>query len=146
VASGDDDLFINTAATKTNTAISIDKDTFTLSDPAKTWQQWIRQKSRHYSTGKYYKPKHKFLLGLYAFTHFVFYPLLIAAAIFFNWQWALIVFGVRFIVQQIVFYPVSKKLDEKDLYPWMLIFDIGMFFYYLFFAISLLKKPRVAWK
>jgi hypothetical protein len=85
-------------------------------------------------------------LGLYAFSHFLFYPLLIVAAIFFNWQLALIVFGVRFIVQQFVFYPVTKKLDEKDLYPWMLIFDIGMFFYYLFFAISLLKKPRVAWK
>jgi glycosyltransferase involved in cell wall biosynthesis len=146
VASGDDDLFINTAATKTNTGINIDKDTFTLSEPAKTWRQWIKQKSRHHSTGKYYKPKHQFLLGLYAFSHFMFYPLLIASAIFFNWQLALIVFFVRFIVQQIVFLPVTKKLDEKDLYPWMLFFDIGMFFYYLFFAISLFKKPRVAWK
>ena len=146
VASGDDDLFINTAATKINTAISIDKETFTLSDPAKTWQQWIKQKSRHYSTGKYYKPKHKFLLGLYAFSQFIFYPLMILSALLFNWQLVLVVFGVRFVVQQIVFYPITKKLDEKDLFPWMLIFDIGMFFYYLFFAISLIKKPRVAWK
>jgi glycosyltransferase involved in cell wall biosynthesis len=145
VASGDDDLFINTAATKKNTAINIDKDTFTLSDPAKTWQQWIKQKSRHFSTGKYYKPKHKFLLGLYAFSHFVFFPLLIITAIFINWQLALLVFGIRFIVQQVILYPVCKKLDEKDLYPWILLFDIGMFFYYLVFAIAIIKKPRAAW-
>jgi len=145
VASGDDDLFINTAATKKNTAINIDKDTFTLSDPAKTWQQWIKQKSRHFSTSKYYKPKHKFLLGLYAFSHFVFFPLLIITAIFINWQLALLVFGIRFIVQQVILYPVCKKLDEKDLYPWILLFDIGMFFYYLVFAIAIIKKPRAAW-
>ena len=33
LASGDDDLFINKAATKKNIAIVIDKDAFTLSEP-----------------------------------------------------------------------------------------------------------------
>ncbi len=146
VASGDDDLFINMAATKRNTKINIDKETFTLSEPAKTWSQWIKQKSRHYSTGKFYKPLHKFLLGLYSFSHFLFYPLLAASIVFFNWQWALIVFGIRFLIQAIIFYPVAKKLDEKDLYPLFLFFDVWMFFYYLLFSVSLVKKPGATWK
>ena len=146
VASGDDDLFINMAATKHNTKINIDPDTFTLSDPAKTWGQWFRQKNRHYSTGKFYKPLHKFLLGLYAFSQFIFYPAFIASLIFFSWKLALIVFAIRFLLQAFIFYPVCKKLNEKDLYPIFLLFDIGMFFYYLIFSVSLLKKQKPQWK
>ena len=145
IASGDDDLFINMAATKNNTKINIDKDTFTLSEPAKTWSKWMKQKTRHYSTGRYYKPLHKFLLGLYSFSHFLFFPLLVVSLLFFSWQWALIVFGIRFLIQAIVFYPAMKKLDEKDLYPLFLFFDMWMFFYYLIFAFALIKKPKNSW-
>jgi glycosyltransferase involved in cell wall biosynthesis len=146
VPSGDDDLFINAAATKRNTKINIDKDTFTLSEPAKTWAQWLRQKRRHYSTGKFYKTKHKFLLGLYALSHFLFYPLFVTSLLYFNWQLSLIVFGVRFVLQLFILYPVAKKLDEQSLYPSFLFFDIWMFFYYLLFSVALIKKPRQEWK
>lgn len=146
IPSGDDDLFINMAATKTNTKINIDKDAFTLSDAPKTWKSWIRQKNRHYSTGKYYKPLHKFLLGLYTLSHFLFYPLLAVSLIFFNWQMVLIVFGARFLVQAIILYPCMKKLDEQKMYPWFLIIDIWMFFYYLIFAAAVFKKPKKVWK
>ncbi len=145
VASGDDDLFIKTAATKTNTKICIDPDTFTLSEPAKTWSQWIKQKSRHYSTAKFYKPIHKFLLGSFSLSQFLFYPLLAASIIFYGWQAALIVFGIRFVVQAIVFYFIFKKLHEKDLYPWFLFFDVAMFFYYLIFSLTLVRKPKRGW-
>lgn len=146
IPSGDDDLFINMAATKKNTKINIDKDAFTLSEPVNTWSQWMRQKNRHYSTGKYYKPIHKFLLGLYSLSHFLFFPLLAASAIFYCWQWALIVFGIRFIIQAIIYLPAMKKLNEKDLYPLFLFFDLWMFFYYLIFAVALIKKPTNTWK
>jgi glycosyltransferase involved in cell wall biosynthesis len=146
IPSGDDDLFINTAATKTNTKINIDKDSFTLSDAPKSWTDWVRQKNRHYSTGKFYKPSHKFLLGLYSLTHFLFYPLLAVSLIFFNWQAALIVFGIRFLLQAFILYPCMKKLNEKDMYLWFLFIDIWMFFYYLIFAASIFKKPKKVWK
>ncbi len=145
IASGDDDLFIKTAATPLNTKINIDGDTFTLSDPAKTFRQWLRQKKRHYSTAKYYKPVHKFLLGLYSFSHFLFYPLFAASILFYGWQYALVVFGIRFILQAVVFYLCMKKLQEKDLYPWFLFFDIWMFFYYIIFSVALIKKPGKGW-
>lgn len=146
IPSGDDDLFINMAATGSNTKINIDKESFTLSEPAKTWSQWVKQKNRHYSTGKYYKAKHKFLLGSYSLTHFLFYPSFVAAMIFFSWQLALIVFGIRFLLQATIFYSVTKKLDEKDLFASFFFFDIWMFFYYLIFSTALLKKPKTQWK
>ncbi|MBC7510089.1 MAG: glycosyltransferase [Ferruginibacter sp.] len=145
IPSGDDDLFINIAATKKNTKINIDAATFTLSEPVVTWSQWVKQKSRHYTTSKYYKTSHKFLLGLYSFTHFLFFPLLFMSLLYFSWQWALVMFAIRFVVQAFVFYPALKKLDEKDLYPMFLFFDVWMFFYYLIFAVALVKKPKPFW-
>ncbi len=146
ISSGDDDLFINTAATKNNTKINISPEAFTLSDSPSNWNQWIKQKRRHYSTAKYYKPLHKFLLGLYSLTHFLFFPILITAIAFYNWQWSLLVFSVRFIIQIIILYPSMKKLNEKDLFPFFILLDLWMFFYYFIFSITLILKPRTSWK
>lgn len=146
ISSGDDDLFINTAATKNNTKINISPEAFTLSDTPSNWNQWIKQKRRHYSTAKYYKPLHKFLLGLYSLSHFLFFPILITAIAFYSWQWSLLVFFIRFIIQIIILYPSMKKLNEKDLFPFFILLDLWMFFYYFIFSITLLMKPRASWK
>lgn len=146
IPGGDDDLFINMAATKNNTRINIDPDSFTLSHPASSWQQWKKQKRRHYTTSKFYKPLHKFLLATYAIANFIFYPLLILSAIFYNWQLALAILLVKLILQAIIYSKCMKKLGEKDLFPLFLVFDIWMFFYYLLFAPALAKKPRKEWK
>ncbi|MEP7166254.1 MAG: glycosyltransferase [Ferruginibacter sp.] len=146
IPGGDDDLFISAAANRRNTRINIDKDSFTLSSPPITWSQWLAQKKRHYTTSKYYKPIHKFLLSLYAVSHFLFYPLLALTCIFYNWQYALIAFGLRFIIQVIVYTKTMTKLGEKDLLPLFLFFDIWMFFYYIIYAPALLKKPKPTWK
>jgi cellulose synthase/poly-beta-1,6-N-acetylglucosamine synthase-like glycosyltransferase len=146
VPGGDDDLFINKATTKKNTEIVIDKDAFTLSEPATTWKQWIRQKQRHYTTSKYYRPLHKFLLGLYAFSLFLFYPLFIVSLFLFDWRLVLAVFGLRLVIQAVIIFKTTHKLDEKDLFPWFVFFDVWMFFYYLFFAKALFKKPAKKWK
>lgn len=146
LASGDDDLFINKAATKKNVAIVIDKDAFTLSEPAKTFSEWVRQKVRHHTTGRYYKVYHKILLGLYSLSHFLYYPLFIAGLLFFEWKIVLSVFAVRLLLQIIVFYKIMKKLNEDDLFIWFILLDVWMFFYYLIFSVSLFKKPGVNWK
>jgi glycosyltransferase involved in cell wall biosynthesis len=145
VPGGDDDLFINKVATKENTAIVIDPDTFTLSEPKKTFSEWFRQKTRHYTTAKYYKPVHKFLLSLYSISHMLFYPLLIVS-LFFDWRMALTLFGVRLVVQGYIFQKAMQKLGEEDLFPLWWLLDIWMFLYYLIFSTALWKKPRKAWK
>ena len=145
IPGGDDDLFINKVTTPTNTTIVIHKDAHTLSQPKKTWGEWIKQKTRHYSTARYYKPKHKFLLGLYSFTNVLIYPLLIVCIIFFNWWLALSVYAVRMLVQSIIWYKSMHKLNEGDLCPLFIVFDIWMFLYYFLFTPSLFKKPRATW-
>ena len=145
IPSGDDDLFINMIANKNNTAIIIDKEAHTVSEPHTTWNSWMQQKNRHYTTAKFYKASHKFLLSLYATMQMLIYPLAIATAIFFNWYVAVGIFTIRLIVQAIVWYKCMKKLNESDLFPLFLFFDIWIFAYNLFFFPSLLKKPSRKW-
>lgn len=145
IPGGDDDLFINKVATKTNTAIVIDPEAHTLSEAKKTWAEWFTQKTRHYSTAKYYQKKHKWMLGLYSLTQFLIYPLFIVAAIFFNWWIALIVFAVRLIVQGFIYYKTMKKLNEADLFPLFLLFELWMCIYYVLFLPALFKKAKKSW-
>lgn len=145
IPGGDDDLFINKVATKNNTSVVLDKETITLSMPKTSFGGWLKQKQRHYSTAKYYKPKHKFLLGLYTASQFLFYPLLIAAALLFDWRLAVAAGAFKLMVQGLVYFRAMKKLNEADLWGWFILLDLWMFFYYLIFAPALWKKPRNNW-
>ncbi len=145
IPSGDDDLFINQVATKHNTSVVLDPAAFTLSAPKTTWAYWMRQKRRHYSTGKFYKASHKFLLGTYTATFFFFYPLFIVSLFLFDWRFTLIPFVVRLIIQAIIWKKAMKKLGEEDLFSLFFFWDLWQFLYYLIFAPSLWKKPRKTW-
>lgn len=145
IPGGDDDLFILKVANKHNTAIMIDKDAYTISEPKITWHSWMQQKRRHYSTSKYYPPKFKWLLGLYSFSHFLVYPLLIITVSLSWWKWALGAYLVRLIVLAVIWKMAMKKLNEKDLWSWFLFFDVWMFLYYLIMFPNLFRKTKNTW-
>jgi glycosyltransferase involved in cell wall biosynthesis len=146
IPGGDDDMFVNKVANKHNTAVVIDEDAFTISEPPDSFAKWYKQKTRHYSTARFYKPLHKFLLGLYASSHFIFYPLVIASAIVYDWRLALAVWLLRMLVQAPIMYHTMKKLREKDLFPLFWLFDLWQFVYYIIFSFALVKKPSSTWK
>lgn len=145
IPGGDDDLFINKVANNKNTSIVIEPEAHTLSEAKKKWGDWFRQKNRHYSTAKYYRTKHKVLLGLYSATQFLVYPLVILSALYYNWMLALSIFAIRLIIQAIVYYKTMKKLNEMDLYPWFLLFELWMCLYYIIFLPAIFRKPKRSW-
>jgi glycosyltransferase involved in cell wall biosynthesis len=123
--SGDDDLFVNTNATGRNTCVEFSTGTHTLSVPAKTVTEWLTQKKRHLTTAPYYKLRDKFLLITESSTRVLFYGLLIGLLSFtFLWPYVLIIFGFRLITEAIVFFLVSRKLNEPGLVFYSLFFDI----------------------
>jgi hypothetical protein len=52
---------------------------------------------------------------------------------------------VSFLIKAYVFYKGMKKLNELDLWPLFIVFDIFMFFYYLFTLPAIWKAPRKNW-
>lgn len=131
IDSGDDDLFINEVANKKNTNIEIDPESFTVSPAKKTFLEWWLQKRRHLSTSKYYKFKHKFLLGLYSFSLIV----AILSSIFLltlkvNILIVLILFGIRLLSQLVIIKKACDQLMEKKLLlfsPLIELFLLGVF-------------------
>ncbi len=145
IMGGDDGLFISLAANKNNTCITIDPDTFVLSEPKRTWSSWMQQKRRHYAVARYYKPIHKFLLMLYSSSHFLFYPLAIVSLCISHWSVVLFLVAFKYIIQGWIYYRTMKKLQVIDLWKWFILLDMWSFFYYLLFTPALWKKPRRQW-
>jgi glycosyltransferase involved in cell wall biosynthesis len=76
IASGDDDLFIQKAASLYNIGICIDADAQCYSDPKHSMNEYIIQKTRHTSTSNSYKNEHKLMLGFFGFLHISIYFLM----------------------------------------------------------------------
>jgi glycosyltransferase involved in cell wall biosynthesis len=123
--SGDDDLFVNKNALRSNTCVEFRIGTHTRSVPCSGLKEWIIQKKRHLTTAPYYKFRDKLLLITEPVTRIFFYSAFIVLLSFsFFWPFVLAVFGSRLISQIIVFALVQKKLNEPGLMTYSLFFDI----------------------
>lgn len=145
--SGDDDLFVNEAATAENTAICFHPDSITRSVPKNKFSEWFHQKKRHVSVAGNYKAKHKILLGAFFIFRVLFWLLFAALLILQVYpKIALSILGVKLITEAFVYFKAAKKLNEKDL-VWLFPFlDLFLIFLQLAIFISnLISKPK-HWK
>jgi len=147
IPSGDDDLFINKVATKRNTEIVITPDAFTYSEPKETRDEWIEQKTRHLSTAKFYRFKHKFWLGLQPISHILFWitSVYLLCILFAYWYIVAAAFVLRWILLRYTFTQAMNKLDEKDLKPYIEWYDFIQIGYYFRFAKAALVKTKYRW-
>ena len=125
ILSGDDDLFVNENADKSNTEIEISKESHTRSVPAGSFSQFIKQKKRHFVTGKYYKNIHKILLAGEQISRLVYYTaftLLITKNILI--EYVIGAFLFRMIIQMIVLKNAMIRLNEKHLLLSSLFYDV----------------------
>jgi glycosyltransferase involved in cell wall biosynthesis len=146
VPSGDDDLFVNEVATRRNTAICFEKEGFTYSDPKLTWQAWLIQKKRHMSTAKYYKPKHKILLGSFYICNVIFWILAFLSISLLDWKIPAALIAFRFIFELLVVGKAALKLNEKKLIPFIPLLEIFLVVVQMSIFISnSFSKPK-RWK
>jgi poly-beta-1,6-N-acetyl-D-glucosamine synthase len=123
--SGDDDLFVNSNASKTNTTVEFRKGSHTRSVSSSGMKEWMIQKKRHLTTAPYYRLRDKIILISEPATRVLFYSALIALLCFrFNWIWISVVFGIRLLTQFTVYVLIQKKLNEPGILPYLLFFDI----------------------
>lgn len=133
---GDDDLFVNKAATKTNTRIVTRADSVTWSLAKPNWKSWVEQKRRHLSVAPHYSLRSKWQLMWEPMTRGLCYALLIVllvvgsplvklaalAMMLLRWCWQLIAFNLA--IRQwrhphwgieIIFYEVAMPLVQAYL-------------------------------
>lgn len=138
--SGDDDMLVNIAGNKDNVTIVADKRAFTYSKAKDNVKDWIVQKQRHLSTGKYYNNGTQVLLGIYGISHAAMWLGLIGALATGHLQSALIILSARCLLYWILWGMTANRLNEKKLAYGFPLFDIGWMVYNFAFL------PYITWK
>ena len=147
VASGDDDLFINQVAKKSNTTVEFHPDSFTHSVAKSTFREWWIQKKRHLSTGSYYKVRDKILLGTYSLSFFVVILLFVFLLSLQIQVWLVLsAFMARVLSQLIIFKKSFVKLNEKKLLLLSPIIEVILFLLYPVIYFSNLISRQTRWK
>lgn len=147
IPSGDDDLFVNAHATRSNTEIRINKDTQVWSAPNSSFSAYLRQKKRHFGAGKLYKPKHKFILSAQIIIQFLFYALFITLMFFKPALYAAAgIFILSLIIRSFIYPRLLKRLNYADLRWWFPILDILLFIFLVFNGIVSIFVKKVKWK
>ncbi len=155
IVGGDDDLFMNQAATATNTAINMDPDAFVYSYPKTSWGSWFRQKQRHLSVGKHYHFMHKFRLGLLSGSHTGTWITGLVALLWGIFRQDILLlqalgaaFGLRWLVQTVVLTGINKRLDRTVGAGSFIFMDLALFVYYLAMSSLVLsrKNKEITWE
>lgn len=146
VKSGDDDLFVNQAANKFNTAVCISPNGITRSVPKRNLRSWFNQKRRHVSIATHYRKEHRLMLGLFYSSQLLFWLFFFILLFSSFWQVALVFLAIRWIIQGTVFYHSGKKFGETDLF-WLFPFlELFLIWAQLgIFIANLVSKP-IHWK
>jgi len=143
---GDDDGLIQIAATKENTTIVFSKEASTISIPSVNFTDWVRQKQRHLSTGKFYKKSTQFLLFLYALTHAVSWFGVVYFLIFNPSVLLIALMTIRCLLFWFCLNELNQKLNGQKLFVWIPLCDFGWLIYNIIFSQYIFWKSKQTWQ
>ena len=144
IMSGDDDLFINQVANKTNVAIVDSAKSITVSKPKLKFTEWFKQKRRHVTTSQHYKWYHKLMLGIFYTSQLSFLILaVVLLSVTYMWPYVLGLILIRFVISSWVVMKVSKKLSEPGLLLLAPFLEMTLILVQFFiFSTNLISKPK----
>lgn len=143
---GDDDLLIQSLATKTNTTVCMLPGSFTLSPPPKGWKEWWNQKHRHLNAGKQYPLPVLIGLSIYPIFSILFYSL----GLFYSFSSYFPIGIILYILRTCIFIITFAGIGHKWKYSVCLLFlpvlEIKYLFYLIFAGCYNLAVPIKKWK
>jgi cellulose synthase/poly-beta-1,6-N-acetylglucosamine synthase-like glycosyltransferase len=146
--SGDDDLFVNSTANGSNTAVEMNPDSFTYSDPKETFNGWYRQKQRHLTTASRYNQDSKARLIAENVSRMIL--LISSLALIICSPYIYIILAAYFIIviiKSMIFSQFCNLLNERYLIlPSLILEPVFPFFYSFLHASNYLKRNKTVWK
>lgn len=150
---GDDDLFVNAHATSKNSSLIIDPESGTVSEPKTVWKEYLKQKKRHLHIGKYYRRSDQQKIGLFSFSHALFWiggiGLLFYFGIGMDWEHFSTIFGIillRWILLTLVFRTASKTIQGKTPKMNHMISDLFYLVYFWVWGSISFTAKKIQWK
>ena len=149
-AAGDDDIFVDQAATSQNTRVCIDAQNGIVSTPTGLAGVWMRERCNRYSTITMHNKGARGFQALHYWSQALFYLSFIALFFLppaFALPWEIhpsyyyfpalvVLFLLRYLTQMILYGQASKRLGEKGLLPWVLPLDLLFAFLTPLFRLS----------
>lgn len=149
LASGDDDLMVNRAATPWNTKVEIAPESITWSEPNETFKGWLFQKQRHLSVSAHYTASSKFRLISEPMTRGLFYLFIILSLIFGGMIVriaAAVLLLARFMFQAIIINRSSNYFFGRKYFFTIFLFDIYLPLAALYLKLFTKKQRKIYWK
>ena len=146
VTGGDDDLFINRYANKSNTAVAIGAGTLVWSRPKSSLKAYFKQKKRHLGAGRYYRLGDKIKLGLFSLSHIIFWSSLVSLGLVGDLNASVLaMLLLRTLSLYLVFFFSAKKLGDQINFGTLLGWDFLFASYYLITGITALTAKNIKW-
>lgn len=148
ITSGDDDLFIGTAATATNTTWVASSKAICLTQPPLTWQAWVRQKKRHLSTARHYRLSHQIRLALLSGSHLWLYLSAIISLLTLPTSQLGLITILLYLRYgfQLWYFPRLTVLQMQLTARQYVLADVAFVGYYVFFLPILIANQSPKWK
>ena len=128
---GDDDLFINGWANRTNTRVETSLNAMVKMQPITYSKEWKEEKISYAATSHYFKGFQRYILGFETLTRMMFYGLFITLLIMSILQHQWVILGIscflyilRFLFQSFILNRTAKELEEQKYYLLLPIYDI----------------------
>ncbi len=103
LASGDDDLFVQEAASGKNVTVCIHPEAHTISTPAESFIEWLHQKRRHLTTSSHYRPGLRFELAVEPLTRELIWIIPICCLFFDKFAVISLAFWVSYMMLKLIF-------------------------------------------
>ncbi|MDR2908151.1 MAG: glycosyltransferase [Bacteroidales bacterium] len=159
VNTGDEDMFVNKASTKTNTTIEIHPDAFVKGQLEPSFNDWFECKIRHRVLFKEFKTQNRVRLAGYELSSVLFYCITILAVccfflaepefsdvVFKLFIAAGVIFLLKLLAQWIMFKRMMKTFGEHGFLLFIPIYDIVMLILQPVLLLSGLFTKRITWK
>lgn len=141
VTGGDDDLFVQKHAHKHNTHINLCPESLTYSFPKRKWKEYLTQKVRHLSVGKYYRSEFKSSHFLRMSMHFLLWLSFLYLSFNNLPEWRVVgVFSVLLVVKGLFFTRIASKTGTPFSLLW---FPFNDFLYAVFMPLTGIRAAFV---
>jgi len=146
ISYGDDEIFVNRAAKKSNTIVRLSPQSRVVQVKKVSLSKWLSIEKTRIRIRRFFKFRHRLLIRVFSISVFLFYGLMAAllilkAPIFVT----LSIFALRFISQLLVFGFAQKKLAEKNILLLSTVFEIFLILLDFFIWITLLFNRKKKW-
>lgn len=151
---GDDDLFVNKVANRTNTHVICSKDALTWSPPKRNWRDWLHQKRRHLSVSPHYSMHTKLRISTEPITRGMVYFLLICCVVYSaltnQWFWAIIalgLFAIRLLMQLIIINVAARRLRMRGVGLGIILYDtiLPLITLFILGTQPFMRKRQIYW-